>query len=285
MYQDARINALCKRAGRKNARPAVRQLVRGLHRKYGPSDPPYDVNRFCEIANVVIESSPLTDSDACLVRAADGWIARVSPDLSKARRDFAVCHEIGHTFFEPFDARVPEPRHRCEFATYGRTANEEILCDYAAAEMLMPKQVFSNLVRNRKPSMESVWQIAHEFGASIQAVIARIIDLDLWEALSVRFGVQETVLSEFSFNLSHWRSSASAFRSYMRPEDLVYFLRGLAREPVSAESLGLYEAYSRTSRYALAEFSIKPLDKYFLAFSYRIEARNASAVTSLIVRA
>lgn len=86
---------------------------------------------------------------------------------------FTVAHEICHTFFYEL---VPE----LKFAPHETDPMEERLCNYGAAELLMPTALVHKAVRPKAICLESLYQLAGEFSVSLTTMFLRLRSLRLW---------------------------------------------------------------------------------------------------------
>jgi Zn-dependent peptidase ImmA (M78 family) len=85
--------------------------------------------------------------------------------LSAPRRRFTIAHEIAHAIFESSGPRCP------------RVGKElERLCDMLATEMLMPSDVFLQLVGPRI-SVQKLFELASVFKTSLSATAIRLAEL------------------------------------------------------------------------------------------------------------
>ncbi len=256
-------------------------MVKDLHNRYQATQPPFRAERFCELTNVRIERSYLSDCDARLMRVRDGWVAEVSVDVSSERHQFALCHEVGHTFFSPSDVGMQSSVNCSMNSIEGK--GEEQLCNLAAAEMLMPTRLFTRAVAGKPIELATVWSLSRTFGVSAQAVLSRIIDLDLWEVLVASFYAVDTTYYDKCFYPSHWRASKSAFSNYLRPDVVMKCLEQMARTDMSAGPLGILEAYT-TGHPIKGEFTIQPVEKRFSIESFKNSFSRTPTVLSMVAR-
>jgi Zn-dependent peptidase ImmA (M78 family)/O-acetyl-ADP-ribose deacetylase (regulator of RNase III) len=113
--------------------------------------------------------------DARLVSVDGRPRIEFNPNRRPARVRFSVAHELGHLLFDDYAAR---PRHRGADAAL-READEwqlELLCNLAAAELLMPEGALAR----REPaelSLEHLLDLRAQFGVSTEALLNRIVRL------------------------------------------------------------------------------------------------------------
>lgn len=96
---------------------------------------------------------------------------------SLKRQNFSLAHEISHTFF--FEAAsYAAQRHHDE----SHSAEEERLCDIAAAELLMPRASFYDASRSYTPSAKALCELCDLFETSLSATALRIAELKAWDS-------------------------------------------------------------------------------------------------------
>jgi hypothetical protein len=108
-----------------------------------------------------------------------GFMLVLNKRTPATRRLFTVAHEICHTFFYEV---VPE----IKFFPHQPDEAEERLCNFGAAELLMPASHIRKLASRQKPSLSALEYIAGYYGVSPEAGLIRLRTLKLWEcALSL----------------------------------------------------------------------------------------------------
>ena len=157
-------------------------LTRDLLRDSGQIDPPFDVYRAAQLRRVKkIVNLPLSN-DAVLLPVEGGFEIKLNIDDPNVRRRFSCAHEIAHTFF--FDITESKPRRR--YVRLGVDKQEEQLCQQAAADLLMPQEVFSAAVKSIGPaSLESMQTLGALFEVSLEALVKRIVKFGLWNVVVV----------------------------------------------------------------------------------------------------
>jgi hypothetical protein len=108
-----------------------------------------------------------------------GFALVLSKRMPATRRLFTVAHEICHTFFYEV---VPEMK----FYPHQRDEAEERLCNFGAAELLMPASHVQRFASRLKPSLSALERVAGCYGVSLEAGLIRLRTLRLWDcALSL----------------------------------------------------------------------------------------------------
>ena len=140
----------------------------------GWSGPPFDPFELAAHRGVELVARQDLE-DARLVSVDGKPCIEFNPNRRPARVRFSVAHELGHLFFADYAAR---PRHRGAEAAL-READEwqlELLCNLAAAELLMPEGALAR----REPaelSLAHLLDLRSQFGVSTEALLNRIVRL------------------------------------------------------------------------------------------------------------
>ena len=188
-------------------RAAQRLLVRA-----GAAEPPIDVRRLAELQGVLdIREADLGSTDAQLTQVDGGYLIEVNRYGSPRRKRFSIAHEIAHTFFKP---RVRAFRHTTGTVTITKEKPsdvvEEILCDIAASELLMPREQFISSSRALPVSIDTVERLSDQFDTSIEATALRYgtvngekFQMVVWSrrhsGLTPKWSIGERVVSPSAF--------------------------------------------------------------------------------------
>ena len=155
----------------------ARLLLQELHAFPGvPKDPLERLKILASFKGIKIlpmdlEHQRKEPRDAALVPTATGRIVLYNPNRPKSRTLFTIAHEITHTFF-PNSTNGARFRSICEPSS--REANElERLCDYGAAELVLPLDEFQSAVSGDY-GLESVDRLSALFGTSFEATAFRM---------------------------------------------------------------------------------------------------------------
>jgi len=160
-------NFMIRRAG---------QLVDELVKQRGREEPPFSAEELAPLQGIKrIEKLDLGEFDAVLFRTADGYIIKVNAIHSPERQNFSCAHEIAHTFLHELESRgsTQSAEFRTVEADMSSRAKER-LCQIAAAELLMPEQVFREYLLSFGISADSIERLAHVFKVSPEAAAIRI---------------------------------------------------------------------------------------------------------------
>lgn len=160
-----------KMVRRRRPHAAISLLCSKLVGKTKQDEPPFDVFQYAEMRNARIVEEPNLPAHGILDKNSNGYIIKIDSELPLSRRRFTICHELVHTFFE--DASW---KFRLRSKKMDRQIEEESLCDFGAAELLMPATAFKNFVSDRRRNFELVRDIAEIFQVSTEAAAIRIVD-------------------------------------------------------------------------------------------------------------
>ena len=142
----------------------------------GWSGPPFDPFELAERAGV--ETVPREDLDDARLVSAPGEQPRIEFNTHRrpARVRFSVAHELGHLLFSDHTAHT---RYRTESHSEHRRPDDwqlEVLCNVAAAEILMPAGAFPAAYADDL-SLPHLLDLRVEFGVSTEALLRRVVKL------------------------------------------------------------------------------------------------------------
>ena len=140
----------------------------------GWSGPPYDPVELARLLNIDVQ--PREDvRDARTVPIGRNRVRiEFNPDRPGGRTRYSLAHEVAHTFFPDVAERVRNRAHRGEMS--GDEWQLEMLCNVAAAELLMPIGSFPEL-HDEQLSIERLLDRRRQFQVSTEAVLIRAIRL------------------------------------------------------------------------------------------------------------
>ena len=138
----------------------------------GWEGPPYDPFQLGDSLGIEIVARQDLD-DARLVASAGGPRIEFNPQRRPARIRFSVAHEIGHLLFDDYADRV---RYRDLAERRDDDWQLEILCNVAAAELLMPAGAFP-MRESENLSLPHLLDQRARFGVSTEALLRRIVKL------------------------------------------------------------------------------------------------------------
>lgn len=140
----------------------------------GWSGPPFDPASLARSLDIAVQ--PREDiADARTVASADGRLSiEFNPNRSRGRVRYSIAHEIAHTFFPDCADAV---RHRVsKEEQIGDEWQLEMLCNIAAAELIMPMGSFPDL-RERSMSIDDLMALRREYDVSTEALLLRFVRL------------------------------------------------------------------------------------------------------------
>ena len=133
---------------------------------HGVACPPTDLDALMGRLNVSrVESDAEMMVTGALKKEGQRFVIQVYPGLSSGRRRFTIAHELGHAFMETTGPRSP------------RSGRElEVICDRFAAEILMPRRVFTGHI-GRSPDISAAVEASFAFRTSRAAAFRRVCEL------------------------------------------------------------------------------------------------------------
>jgi O-acetyl-ADP-ribose deacetylase (regulator of RNase III) len=138
----------------------------------GWKGPPYDPFALAEFLGIELVASQELE-DARLIALDGKPRIEFNPSRRPARVRFSIAHEIGHFLFPDYDKRV---RYRDRAQRRDDDWQLEILCNVAAAELLMPAGAFP-IEEARDLSLPHLLDLRSRFGVSTEALLRRIVKL------------------------------------------------------------------------------------------------------------
>jgi hypothetical protein len=135
----------------------------------GWNGPPFDPAQLADMLRIEVRPSQAV-LDARLVPDSRGVRIEFNPNRPAGRIRYSVAHEIGHTLFPDHAA---EARHRLTGVREGADRELEMLCNMAAAEILMPIGSFTDAGREAA-SIDGALDLRAKFDLSMEAVLLRM---------------------------------------------------------------------------------------------------------------
>jgi Zn-dependent peptidase ImmA (M78 family)/O-acetyl-ADP-ribose deacetylase (regulator of RNase III) len=138
----------------------------------GWSGPPYDPFELADLLDIELVARQDL-GDARLVSSEGRPRIEFNPSRRPARVRFSIAHEIGHWLFPDYAQRV---RYRDPSERRGDDWQLEVLCNVAAAEVLMPAGAFP-IAESDDLSLPHLLDQRARFGVSTEALLRRAIKL------------------------------------------------------------------------------------------------------------
>jgi IrrE N-terminal-like domain len=162
------------------AKYEVVQRVRSAFAAVAEEFPPTDIDKLSATLGVTsIRRVPLA-VDGRLRRTGAGYTIEVNRSHSAARQRFTIAHEIAHLILVRGGPLGSRRRGRRTPGKELQDPTEERLCDYAAAEILMPSDWVWAFLSGRSPSLSSILEMARTCRTSLEAAAVRLVEAGPW---------------------------------------------------------------------------------------------------------
>jgi Zn-dependent peptidase ImmA (M78 family) len=157
-------------------RRKARDLVQRARAK-GWSGPPFDPLVLASLLGIRCRPSTELFSAEAQLSPQPGrqLLLEFNPDRPDGRRNYSVCHEIVHTFFEDCYELVHQRKSRP--FQFDPEREVELLCQIGASELLMPTHEFGLDLAMADFSLGIVPPLVIRYGASREAVIRRMVHM------------------------------------------------------------------------------------------------------------
>lgn len=188
----------------------------------GWSGPPFDPVKLAEILKIkILPRNNVGDTidDARIVSDSGGnLVIEYNPNKPPARVRFSICHEIAHSFFPDCAEHI---RHRLAHSqVHGADRQLEMLCNLAAAELLMPIGSFPELTDDDL-TIDKVLELRKKFEASTEAVLLRAVNLSkgpvaAFSAVANEVGGAVRYAIEYCISSKKWQAGVKS--GFLLPE-------------------------------------------------------------------
>lgn len=167
--------------GAKNPREAMRKACSDLLQACGIEQPPVSLKRITSYLGIktVLTDEPL--SAEAELRSENGSFVIVikrkalKDDWRRAR--FTIAHECGHVLLYN-SLRIGDAKYVASLdANVDAHKELELLCDWAAAELLMPKPMLRSAVRDHGITPDALDDLLKHFQVSRDALIRNIVSV------------------------------------------------------------------------------------------------------------
>lgn len=153
----------------------IRQRARRLvfaAMEHGWKGPPFDPLLLAELVRA--EGHPTQEVFDARARLVGGRPRiEYNPNRPRARVRFSIAHELGHLLFDDF---AHEARHRGAEPARDDDWQLEMLCNLAAAEILMPAGAFPEFDTSAL-GIDRILQLRQQFEVSMEAALLRVVRL------------------------------------------------------------------------------------------------------------
>ena len=142
--------------------------------EHGWEGPPFDPFQLAELRHIeVVPREDILDAQSVPVSAGHVRI-EFNPLRSRARTRFSIAHEIAHTLFPDHSNTVRERLSKTEASP--DEWQLELLCNIAAAEILMPVGLGLNL-ESEPLTINNVANLRKKYEVSMEAMLLRLVKL------------------------------------------------------------------------------------------------------------
>jgi len=164
---------------------AVKRRAKRLVQDSGVREPPFKPALYGSLRNVKEIVQKRMEIDGRIIPISDGFKIELRSDRPYGRKNFTCAHEVVHTFF--YEA-APSLK-----ALNNHDAEEEILCNLGAAELLMPAWSFRKIVADFELGASSVVKISELFETSVTSTVVRLNDLGIWGAKFIFWDCNDSI--------------------------------------------------------------------------------------------
>ena len=157
-------------------------LVSRLRRRYRGDGVLDDRMRFYLLNRQIVSARIVEHLDCSAAlepigsRYVHGFNVLLTQQGNRNRLRFTLAHEICHTFFYEYAPEI-------KFIPHEIDPMEERLCDFGAAELLMPSSAVQKSAAQRPVCIESLRILAEQFSVSAAAMFLRLRSLRLWNCV------------------------------------------------------------------------------------------------------
>jgi len=186
-----RIEALYVRSNTERARLILRHKINELLIATGQMDPPVNLYRVaarCGIRRILRASIPI---DGQIIKDGENYDIELRASAPRRRQRFSLAHELSHTFFLE---HVPELLRSRDQGAGGNShwKAEEALCNFGAAEFLMPPGPFLRDALSTGPSLDALEWLSNRWDVSRETCVRRICELNAWNVTFAIFRKTDT---------------------------------------------------------------------------------------------
>jgi Zn-dependent peptidase ImmA (M78 family) len=136
----------------------------------GVTKVPVDLSRYLERISSKVSLDELDSNEAGYTMATSkGALITLNTLDRAARRRFTLCHEIAHLVLG-----LPSDHSHGPEWSYAKRPLNEVCCDVFAAELLLPVNLFTNMVKDRSIDFDTVDYLRVEMFASREATASRL---------------------------------------------------------------------------------------------------------------
>lgn len=138
----------------------------------GWEGPPFDPVGLADFLNLKVVARDDVRDARLVPGERDAAVIEFNPNRSTARRRFSLAHEIAHTLFPGYPERVWYRRREDE-AVREDEWQVEVLCNLAAAEILMPIEGLDKISEHHL-AIDNVLRLREVYEVSTEAILIRL---------------------------------------------------------------------------------------------------------------
>jgi IrrE N-terminal-like domain len=170
------IKKFCARWDSPLPQMAMDQALRSAFPTLQDMNPPVHLGRLAAQRGVEDILKKDLRCDGTISRTATGsYVICVNRKHPEVRIRFTTAHELGHTFFFDVDPEIRERVRDGNPELNTPLDPEEIMCNYAAAEILMPRRQIAVATKETGIGAEALLALAKKFKVSTQAITRRVL--------------------------------------------------------------------------------------------------------------
>jgi hypothetical protein len=170
--------SLLEEARRRSPNASDEELIIGIAAEVVETldlEPPVDPEIIASYQGIHRVERSVLSWAGCLLTEGDELVIRVRDSDTPGRQRFTILHEVAHTFLPGYRHA---PQFRCTpLSSRERRDPNEVLCDIAASELLMPSRYVASVVGGASFDLDAVATLAEDCGASLEAAARRFISL------------------------------------------------------------------------------------------------------------
>lgn len=161
---------VCQTTGTTDPIEGAIALAERLTQECGLVRPAHHLEKLASWRGAKIEEVAMQDAGRLmrLFGSEFDFLIQINEAHTRAKKNFTTGHEIGHTLVADF-VEGPQDRTDADTMTWNEENEEEFLCDFMAAEIVMPRREFVPRLRACGIQLESLLLLAEEFGSSLEA--------------------------------------------------------------------------------------------------------------------
>lgn len=148
--------------------------ARELRKAIGVEDQLIDPFQIAQDLDIKVKEDSFKGFDGALIKSRRKILILLNERMARNRKAFVVAHELGHWYI----VEHKNKDYTCNaIGRYNSNEPSEQEADRFAAEFLMPRRIFQEIMKNKTPSLASITEIADYFSVSIQAAAIKYTQL------------------------------------------------------------------------------------------------------------